>query len=118
MLEQGTTNHNDHDKGAKVNAVVNTWKSLWQGAVSMEFKKGQVLFYRGHLPYGVFLLVSGKAKLLYENASGQKTTARFPESVPFGFDFIAMGSAYPCTAVTESDVSVLFLPKSTLAGFA
>lgn len=115
MMEQIATNQDENDKDCRVNDILQAWKNQWHEATAMDFKKGQVLFYSGHLPYGIFILVSGAVKLLYEG-SGCKESLRFPETVPFGFDLIAMGTEYPCTAVTESEAKVLFLPKSSLKG--
>lgn len=113
MREQEPTGQGSRNAEHKPDAV-QIWEGLWCKAVPMDFKKGQVLFYRGHLPYGVFVLVSGTVQLMYENASGSKVKARLPEFVPFGLDFVTMNAEYPCTAVAESDINVLFLPKSVI----
>ena len=110
------TNQKDPFKTQTMNATLKAWDNLWQAATMMEFKKDQVLFYRGHLPYGVYVLVSGGVKLCYETPTGAQALSHFAEFVPYGLDLIAMDVEYPCTAMAESDAKLLFLPKSMITG--
>ena len=83
----------------------------WEDAPLLHFKKRQALFYRGHLPYGVFMLTSGRVKLLFETNACDENPEHLSHYVPFGMDLIKMKIPYPCTGVAETDVSVLFLSE-------
>ena len=66
----------------------------------LHFKKGQVLFYEGHLPFGFFLLNKG-------------TVLPPPmEDKTLGLLHLLSGTPYCSTCTAASDIEVLFFPKT------
>lgn len=93
-------------------------ESQWNEAIArgqpLTFHKNQVLFYEGHLPYGIFLVRSGKVAL----SSGGEICAAESWSAPqgkiFGISHVVSGSPFCCTGVAAEDCEVVFISKSRL----
>lgn len=103
-----------NDNKAMVERVLHHWQKLLGEGSVMEFKKGQVLFYAGHVPYGAFVLVSGSVALAAEDVKQRRHAKALTLYEPFGLDLLTLGLAYPCTAIAEKDACVLFLSKAAL----
>lgn len=113
MAQQRSTLQDSNER--RETGVSAAWAGFLGSATPMAFKKGQVLFYEGHFPYGVFILTSGSVRLVSRVDPGIRNRGRIVAGEPFGFDFIALEVAYPCTAVADTDAAVLFIPRSTLS---
>ncbi|MCC7344059.1 MAG: cyclic nucleotide-binding domain-containing protein [Deltaproteobacteria bacterium] len=93
-------------------------ESQWSEAIAqgqaLTFHRDQVLFYEGHMPYGVFLIRSGRVEL----SSGGKICAAeswfAPQGRIFGISHVVAGSPFCCTGVAAEDCQVIFIPKSRL----
>ncbi|KAB2842521.1 MAG: cyclic nucleotide-binding domain-containing protein [Roseovarius sp.] len=93
-------------------------ESQWNQALAqgqqLTFHRGQVLFYEGHLPYGVFLVRSGKVDV---SSAGEICAAESwsaPQGKIFGISHVVSGSPFCCTGVAATDCEVVFIPKSRL----
>lgn len=90
------------------------WDALLKESTLLALKKDQVLFYQGHLPYGVFVVASGEVDLVYENNPGEKETVSAPLNTPIGVDFLYDNVPYPFTAVARGSVVTMFIDKNQL----
>ncbi len=90
------------------------WKDIVALGEALTFRAGQVLFYEGHEPYGIFVILSG---LVEEVNSGKDCGREFwssPQGQVLGLSHILNGSPLCCTAVAATDCEVLFIPKTLL----
>lgn len=74
------------------------------------YRKDQVLFYEGHIPYGLFIIKEGNISL----SSGGIKSENAAHSSVVGFQHVLDQSPYcsTCTAVTE--VKAVFLSKAVV----
>lgn len=91
----------------------------WEDSIArgqpVYFKRGQVLFYEGHIPYGVFVILSGRVSLL----EGQTPCLRehshlSPQGPVYGLDAALEETPSCCTCLAEEDCRALFISKSLL----
>lgn len=94
--------------------LISEWSEFVNNGSLIGFKKGQILFYKGHFPYGVFVLLSGRVKLVHETEARVEEIYYLLKNEPFGLDLIVLDQEYPCVAIAEEDTKVLFIPKSLL----
>ena len=97
------------------NDVLKHWGELMQGGDLLEFKKGQTLFYQGHQPYGVYLIVSGEISLIEKDKAGQKNIQKALIGIPIGIDLICYHQAYPFSGVANTEGCAFFIPKSVVS---
>lgn len=71
------------------------------------FKPGQVIFYEGHMPYGIFFLVDGIVELELDGKS-KKVEA----GAVLGINSFLNSSLYSCTAKAITVCNTNFLSKS------
>lgn len=83
---------------------------------SIHFKKGQVLFYEGHYPYGFFVLVKGDIELSRVTMGGARESLFQKERVLNLFHLIT-NTPHCATATAKTNVEVLFVPKTTVLEF-
>jgi len=92
------------------------WSDLIQASQELSFRKGQVLFYEGHIPYGLFVITSGRVDF----SSTDRTTSfeeqswKSPQGLVVGIDAALNGEPSCYTVVAAEDCKTLFLPKSAL----
>ncbi|MFO1519835.1 MAG: cyclic nucleotide-binding domain-containing protein [bacterium] len=94
------------------------WKELCQNSQEIDFKKGQVLFYEGHQPYGVFVLQSGE--LEFSQGGRHCNNEHYWSShqgKAIGMKTFLKGSPYSCTCVALTDCRTLFITKTQLMPF-
>jgi CRP-like cAMP-binding protein len=92
---------------------VQTWRELVRQSTPLDVKKGQVLFYEGHAPCGVYVIASGTLKLKREeDGHFVGSLALFQ---PIGLDLLAGNIPYPYSAIAETDAKAYFIAKSDLA---
>lgn len=101
------------DKPIK-DGFLKVWGQLIEQSVLHQYHKGQVLFYKGHLPYGIFIIVSGQVHLVGTEETNPEQG--FPALLynPIGFDLLFSRQCYPFTAIAQSDVKAVFIAKSSL----
>ncbi len=81
----------------------------------LTFRKGQVLIYEGHHPYGIFILQSGKVSFYHDGGScRQEHLQKTPLGKVLGLDFFLKDEISCCTCIVEEDCQVLFISKTQL----
>lgn len=95
---------------------VGYWSELIRQSTPIDLKKGQALFYEGHLPCGIFVIVSGEV-LLFQKGRFEQDGAlgKLTYFQPIGIDLLANGHLYPYTAMASQDAKAYFISKSDLA---
>lgn len=89
------------------------WKNTLGAGRVLKFKKDQTLFYGGHFPCGVFILLSGKVVLVDEE-NHKTVQSPMPLYQSIGIDLLMMGKPYPLTAICKTETTALFLSKNVL----
>lgn len=93
-------------------------ESQWNEAIAqgqaLTFHRGQVLFYEGHMPYGIFLVRSGQVELSSCGESCAAESWSAPQGKIFGISHVVAGSPFCCTGVAATDCEVIFISKSRL----
>lgn len=81
--------------------------------VPCEFKSGQVIFYAGNEPLGLYSVQSGLVKLEVNNQNGDAHTLRLigPGGL-LGYRSLFANEKYHATAVALRDVQLCFIPKA------
>ena len=69
------------------------------------FKIAQVIFYEGHLPYGLFILISGEVEFKYRD----NKTERISEPSFFGISAFNCKKPFSGTLITISECEFYFL---------
>jgi CRP-like cAMP-binding protein len=82
-----------------------------------KYLAGQVLFYRGHLPYGVLIVYSGRADLRLRE-SDQKAPIRVGPNTVVGLPYVLNEEPYPLTAIVVEDLEASFIEKTLLSAWA
>jgi len=98
------------------------WDDLLKQGQSISFKAGQVLFYEGHLPYGLIVIQSGKVLFSkWGRPSSEKKTPCGEEHVVclgptkvFGIQPFFEGVPYCCSCTAASDCEGVFISKTQL----
>lgn len=77
------------------------------------YKKGQVIFADGGIPYGLFCVSSGKIKLSSTGYDGKEQLLRFAKGGDiFGYRALIAQDRYHCNAVAMSDSSICIIDKA------
>lgn len=97
----------------KIEKFDRQWKDFLSRGQVLNFKKGQVLFYEGHFPCGVFILLTGKVSILDKQGHEHKEIS-LPLYQTLGIDLLLTAQPYSFTAMCQSDTSALFLSKTIL----
>lgn len=90
------------------------------------YKKGQVIFYEGNLPQGLYCINSGKVKIHKLGDDGKDQIVRLAKAGNvIGYRALLSGDNYYATATAITDTIVCFFPKTVYlnllmnnAGFA
>ena len=89
------------------------WEDLLKNGQSLVFKKNQVLFYEGHMPYGVFVLQSGRVHFDQAKNACHDNVNVIPGQA-MGVESFCRDEPYCCTCVADEDCKVVFLSKTQL----
>ncbi|MCH7410096.1 Crp/Fnr family transcriptional regulator [Belliella sp. DSM 111904] len=77
-------------------------------------KKGQILFYEGTKPLGVFCISSGIVKVFKTASNGKEQIIRLAKKGDFlGYSSMLGEEAYSNTATIVEDAKICFVPKET-----
>jgi CRP-like cAMP-binding protein len=77
--------------------------------------KGEMLFQKGDLPHGLFIVVFGQIKLAFPSSSGnEKVVDIFGPQQIFGEAVMFMDRPYPVFAEAIADTLLLHIPKAQL----
>lgn len=83
----------------------------------LSFKAGQIIFYRGHHPYGLYVVRRGRVVLHADDAGGRRFTKRVVGSgMIFGEEALKAGDAFEATATAVTDSDISFFPKTAFKG--
>lgn len=86
---------------------------LVQAEEHLEYRAGQVIFYEGHQPYGVYILRKGRVRLFEKFSNGEEKLVRIVEpGHAFGDEALLEGGLHPFSAKAETDVHVSFFSRS------
>lgn len=86
-----------------------------QAKTTVRYKAGQVIFYAGNDPIGMFTISSGLVKLEVTSPTGTAHTLRLigPGGV-LGYRSLFAGESYHASAIAVEDCELCFLPKADL----
>lgn len=83
--------------------------------VSCRFKAGQMIFYSGNDPLGIFTIQSGLVKLEVTSASGAAHTLRLVgPGGTLGYRSLFANEPYHASAVAVEDCELCFVPKAEI----
>jgi len=77
--------------------------------IPLVYQKGQVLFYEGHVPYGLFVIKKGRVKFMKGHQSPKEI-----QSLPsiLGYQHLVSETPYCASCLAETEVKAVFLPKA------
>lgn len=88
-----------------------------QGTRELHLARGEVLFRRGDIPAGFYVVVHGKVKLALTSPQGiEKVVELIGPGQSFGEAVMFMDKPYPVFAQALSDALVLHIGKNVIAG--
>lgn len=94
------------------------WDRLVSEGQPLTFRKGQVLFYEGHTPYGLFVIQSGKVRFLRgDHPCDQNHLWSSPKGNVIGLHHFFDGPPFCCTCLASDDCQVIFISKTQLLPF-
>jgi len=89
------------------------WDELKSEAHSLSFRKGQILFYEKHLPYGLFLMLRGDLQFRHRGkACSEKHFWNFRNYKILCLESFLNKTPYACNSLVLSDADFLFLSKT------
>ena len=87
--------------------------NLVQAEERLDFKTGQVIFYEGHQPYGVYVLRKGRVRLFQRPEEGDEKLIQIIEAgYVFGEESFLEDKPYEFSAKAETDISVSFFSRT------
>lgn len=94
------------------------WSKLKKQAQALHFKKGQILFYEGHLPYGIYLIESGKLVFRKdEKTCFKEHEFRIHKDRVIGLHTLLDNLSNECSCEAETECNLLFVSKTQLSHF-
>ncbi len=79
------------------------------------YKKGQVIFYEGRRPTGLYCINIGKVKIAKLGEEGKEQIVRLAkEGDILGYRSLISGDSYSASAETLEETSVCFIPKDAI----
>jgi CRP/FNR family transcriptional regulator, polysaccharide utilization system transcription regulator len=77
------------------------------------YKKGQLVFYEGNQPQGIFCIHSGKVKVHKLGDEGKEQIVRFSrQGNVLGYRALLSGESYNASATALEDTHMCFIPKN------
>lgn len=96
--------------GISIEQLLTKVNDLLQTGERLKFRQGQVLFYQGHHPTGLYILCHGEVLFSPANrAEPHKQTPRLLGAQP-----LLEGSEHPATCTAASDVDVTFVSRGQI----
>ena len=88
---------------------------LLKGGQKLTFRKGQVLFYEGHIPYGVFVIRSGSVNFEQgETPCKDEHLWVSTQGKVVGLRQVLDGTPSCCTSLATEDCETTFISKTLL----
>lgn len=81
------------------------------------YRKGQVLFYGGHLPCGMYILTRGSVVLSRTALQGEESKRITNSKHPLGLLHLIAGTPFCTTATAGGQTEVLFISKAKFLNF-
>lgn len=100
-----------------IEKVLGHLPQLTAHAGEVHYKKGQVLFYEGHYPCGLFVLQSGEIWFSKISLWGKTEERKSGEKNLLGVHHLITNTPHCITAQAKTNVVVLFIPKATVLDF-
>jgi cAMP-binding proteins - catabolite gene activator and regulatory subunit of cAMP-dependent protein kinases len=99
-------------------ALMNQWEALFRAGQPLLFRKGQVFFYQGHHPCGLFVLREGRVDFSGDNCHREKEHQwDSPNGVALGLNPFFDDSPSCCTCTANENCQVIFISKTQLIPF-
>lgn len=87
------------------------------GEEILDYKAGQVIFYKGHYPYGVYVIRKGRVRLFTKRKNGKELLLKIVEPMQvLGAEAFTEGRPFDYSARAETDVSVAFFSRCAIRG--
>jgi len=87
---------------------------IWQRqALASTFKKGQVLFYKNHVPYGAYVIHEGSMHLFADSELDVRMSI-LEGRCCVGLNYFMQHRVYPCTGIAGEGLLASFVNKSRL----
>lgn len=91
------------------------WEELLREGRKLFFRKGQTLFYEGHIPYGLFVLKSGQVDFTGSCLSCTEEHGwASPNGEVLGMQTFLKKLPYCCTCTAKQDCQTIFISKTQL----
>ncbi len=100
-------------------ALQSQWSSLRRDGKELKFRKGQILAYEGHIPYGIFVLTSGSLEFSHADHQGEhpcegQHLVSMSLGQIFAMEQFFSDSPLCCTCRAATDCTVIFISKTQL----
>jgi CRP-like cAMP-binding protein len=99
-------------------AVALCWSEWISSGTHISFRPGQVIFYQGHVPNGVYILLSGDVVASRGESGREQTVANIPLKSLIGLDPLLAESEYPYSAIVQSEAELVFIPRDQMLAAA
>ena len=80
----------------------------------INYKSGQVLFYEGHQPYGIYVLRKGRIRLFKKKNGGEELLKIIEPTQILGETEFIEGKPFDYSAKSETDISVSFFSRASM----
>lgn len=90
------------------------WREILNKSSVIVYKPDQHVFYAGHYPSGVFVVLSGKLALVRQDTRVRKIVREVPPFWAIGFDLLNSGETYPYDGVATGHLKMCFITKNSL----
>lgn len=103
--------------GTTYGEVIHRLHELESRGETLHFKEGQILFYKSHIPYGFFQLKKGKVTLSNSTPETLSVGTDPDQLLLIGLNHLLSTTPYCATCTAQTEVEVLFVPKSAIFHF-
>lgn len=86
---------------------------VWCGRIRpSKYETGQVLFYQGHHPYGLYIIYSGILSLHNGSQNKEKRVLQIQSGTVLGLRELLSNKMYPLTGTIQGETYVSFVEKT------
>jgi CRP-like cAMP-binding protein len=107
---------------SRVNSIFSDVKEAELHALSANkcgniYKKGQVIYYEGNKPLGLFCINQGRVKIYKTNPEGKEQILRLAKDGDvIGYASLVSGEMYSSSAAVLEDATICYIPKNVFLG--
>ncbi len=87
------------------------WNTFKTAGVPFKLQAGQVMFYSGHQPYGIYILLSGSVRFMDGKTCREHLTPT-PLGPALALNNTIENQPHCCSCQAETTCEALFLPKT------